>query len=72
MIETKHENISFQVDRHEKHLQGVVPVMSRMGTGSFPGVKRPGLGVDHLPTSSVEVKETVELCIFWVSWSVLG
>jgi hypothetical protein len=32
-----------------------------MGTGSFPGVKRQGLGVDHHPTSIAEVKEIVEL-----------
>jgi hypothetical protein len=28
---------------------------------SFPGVKRPGRGVDHPPPSSARVKETVEL-----------
>jgi hypothetical protein len=32
-----------------------------VGTGSFPGVKRPGRGVDHPPPSSAEVKERVEL-----------
>ena len=32
-----------------------------MGTGSFPGVKRPGRGVDHPPPASVEVNEKVEL-----------
>jgi hypothetical protein len=32
-----------------------------MGTGSFPGVKLPGRGVDHPPTSSSEVKERVDL-----------
>ena len=30
-----------------------------MGTGSFPGVKRPERGVDRPPPSSVEVKEKV-------------
>ena len=30
---------------------------SIMGTGSFPGVKRPGRGVDHPPPSSAEVKK---------------
>jgi hypothetical protein len=34
---------------------------STMPTGSFPGVKRPGRGVDHPPTSSAEAKEIVEL-----------
>jgi hypothetical protein len=27
-----------------------------VGTGSFPGVKRPGRGADHPPTSSAEVE----------------
>jgi hypothetical protein len=40
---------------------GAHPASYTMGTGSFPGVKRPGRGVDH-PTSSIaEVKERVEL-----------
>ena len=40
----------------------------------FPGVKRPGRGVDHAPLSSVEVKERVELYIYspsGSSWPVL-
>jgi hypothetical protein len=28
-----------------------------MGTGPFPGVKRPGRGADHPPPSSAEVKK---------------
>jgi len=28
---------------------------------SFPGIKRPGRGINHLPTSNADVKETVEL-----------
>ena len=45
-----------------------------MGTGFFPGVKRPGSGVDHPPTSSVEVKEWVELYHYTSgpSWPLLG
>jgi len=35
-----------------------------MGTGSSPGEKRPGRGVDHPPSSSVEVKERVELYLY--------
>jgi hypothetical protein len=27
-----------------------------MGTGSFPGVKRPGRGAEHPPSSSAEVE----------------
>jgi hypothetical protein len=36
---------------------GADPVSCTMGTGSFPGVKRPGRGADHPPLSSVEVKK---------------
>jgi hypothetical protein len=46
-----------------------------MGTGSFPEVKPPRRGVDHPPPSSVEVKERVELYIYFPSgpsWPVLG
>ena len=46
-----------------------------MGNGSFPGVKRPGRGVDHRPPSSAEVKERVELYLYSTSgpsWPVLG
>jgi len=40
---------------------GAHPASSTMGTGSFPGVKRPGCGVDHPPPSRAEFKETVGL-----------
>jgi hypothetical protein len=46
-----------------------------VGTGSFPGVERPGRGVDHPFTSSAEVKERVQLYIYSPSrppWPVLG
>ena len=48
---------------------------STMGTGSFPGLKRPGRGVDHQPPSSAEVNEVVELylyalCAFLVCYRV--
>ena len=42
---------------------------------SFPGVKRPGRGVDHPPPCSAEVKERVELYRYsptGPSWLVLG
>jgi hypothetical protein len=32
---------------------GAHPASCTMGTGSFPGVKRPGRGADHLPPSKV-------------------
>jgi len=50
------------------------PVFYKMGTESFPGVKRPGRGVDHLRTSSAEVKEIVELLLYspsGTSWPVI-
>ena len=40
---------------------GANPTLYTMGTGSFPGVKRPWRGVDRSPQSSAEVKERVEL-----------
>jgi len=46
-----------------------------MGTGSFPGIKRPGRGVDHPPPSAAEVNERVELYLyskFEPSWPVTG
>jgi DNA-binding sugar fermentation-stimulating protein len=46
-----------------------------MGTGSFPGVKRPGRGVKHSHPSSAEIKERVELYHYshsGPSWTVLG
>jgi len=46
-----------------------------VGTGSFPGVKRLGHGVDHPPSSSAEVKERVELYLYSASgpsWPVRG
>ena len=40
---------------------GAHPASYTMGTGSFPGVKWSGRGVDHPLPSSAEVKEKVEL-----------
>jgi len=46
-----------------------------MGTGSFPGVKRPERDVGHPPPSNAEVKERVKLYVYSLSgplWNVLG
>jgi len=54
--------------------RGAHPACSRKSTGSFMGVKRPGNGVNHLPPSSTEVKERVELYLYSLSvllWQVL-
>ena len=54
---------------------GAHPASYTMGNGSFPGLKRPGRGVDHPPTSNAEVKERVELYLYspsGPSCSVLG
>ena len=51
------------------------PASYKMGTGSFPGVQRPGRGVDHTPSSSAKVKERVELYLYSScksSWAFLG
>ena len=39
-----------------------------MGTGSFPGVKRPGRGIDHPSPSSAEVEGRVELYLYSPLW----
>jgi len=39
---------------------GAYPASYTMGTGSFPGIRRLGRGVDHLPPSSADVNESVE------------
>jgi hypothetical protein len=36
---------------------GVHPASCTMGTGSFPGVRRPGRDADHLPPPSAEVEK---------------
>jgi hypothetical protein len=54
---------------------GTHPVSYTMSTGLFPGVKRPGRGVDQLPVSSAEIIERVQLYIYFhygTSWPVLG
>ena len=40
---------------------GAHPASYIMGTRSFPGIKRPGRGVDHPLPSGADVKERVEL-----------
>jgi len=48
---------------------GVHPAPYTIGTGSFPGVKRPGCGVKHPTLSSAEVKEREKLNFFSPSGS---
>jgi hypothetical protein len=48
------------------------PASCTMGTGSFPGIKRPGRGVDHPPPSSAEVKERVELYLYSPLWDFMA
>ena len=46
-----------------------------MGTGSFPGVKRPGRGADHPPPFKCRGHERVELYLYSPSglqWPVIG
>jgi len=54
---------------------GAHPASYTMATESFPGVKRPGRGIDHPPPSRAEVKERVQLYLYspsGSSWLVLG
>jgi hypothetical protein len=47
------------------------PVSYTRGPGSVLWVKRPGLGVDHTPTSA-DLRERLELHLYSPSWPVLG
>ena len=47
------------------------PGLIWMGTGSFPGIKLPGRGVDHPPPSSAEVQERVELYFSSCLWAFM-
>ena len=54
---------------------GAYPTACTMGTGSFPGAKRPGRGSDYPTPSSAEVTERVELYLYspsGPSWPVKG
>jgi len=54
---------------------GAHPAFNTMGTGSFPGIKWPGHGIDHQIQSNATVKERVELYLYspsGPSWSVRG
>jgi hypothetical protein len=54
---------------------GAHPASYTMGTGSFPGIKRLGSGVDHPPPYSASVEERVQLCLYspsGPSWHALG
>jgi len=54
---------------------GAHPASYTVGKRSFPRVKRPGRGVNHLSPSRPEVKERIELYIYspsGPSWRVRG
>ena len=54
---------------------GAHPTFCTMGTGSFPGEKRPGRGADHPPPSKSRGHERVGLYFYSPSgpqWPVLG
>jgi len=54
---------------------GAHPASYTMGTGSFPGVKWLGYGIDHPPPSSAKIKERLQLYLYsssGPSWPVLG
>ena len=54
---------------------GAYPASCTMGTGSFPGVKRPGRGADHPTPSKCRGHERVGLYLYspsGPSWSVIG
>jgi len=48
------------------------PGSCTIGTGSLPGLKRPGRCVDHLPPSSAEVSKTVYLYLCCPLWAFMA
>ena len=48
------------------------PASCTMGTGSLPGLKRPGRGVDHPPSSSAEVKRKSGATPLLPLWAVVA
>ena len=69
------ENLTYTIFPINRPFNNLDGTSYTMGTGSFPGVKRPGRGVDHPPPSSTEVEGREELYICSLSgpsWSVLG
>ena len=64
-----------EIIRIRPNLPSGPPRLLHNGYRVFPGVKRPGRGVDHPSTSRAEVKERVELYFYYSfgpSWPVLG
>jgi hypothetical protein len=55
-IELKTNPLGVRFFTHVQTGHGVHPTSCTMGTGSFPGVKRPGRGADHPPPFSAEVE----------------
>jgi len=54
---------------------GAHPASYTMGSGSVPGVKRLGFGIDHPPPYSADFKEKVDLYLSspsGPSWPVIG
>jgi hypothetical protein len=54
---------------------GAHPASYTMGTGLFPGLKRPERAINHPPPFSAEVKEIVDLYLYSSSvpsWQVIG
>ena len=64
------------IDRRDtKSLSCPDPASCTMGTGSFPGVKRPGRGADRPPSSKCRGHERVGLYLYSPSgpqWPVIG
>jgi hypothetical protein len=53
---------------------GAHPASCTMGTGSFPGVKRPERGADHPPPPSTEVEmsRAIPLLLLWALCGLIG
>jgi len=65
--------VGYEIFRTVQTGPGDHPASCKMSIGSCPGIKRPGCGVDHPPTSDAEVKERARLYLYsshMLSWLV--
>jgi len=61
-----------EIFRTRPDLAWAQPASYTIGTGFFPGVKRPRRGVNHPPPSSTKVKERVELYVYSPLWAFVA
>jgi hypothetical protein len=60
--------VGVKIFRTRSDRPGTHPASYTMGTGSFPGIKQPGRGVDHPSPCNTEFKGRVQLYLLSTSF----